>query len=73
MLNNASFTLSVVGRVPVPGTAFSGLPFALPDTTLTDESPFLYVSLLIRLSYHIRVRFEKCAVFISLGKLLTNC
>jgi hypothetical protein len=44
MLNSASLTLSVVGRVPVPGTAFNGLPLALPDTTLTLKlTYFLYV------------------------------
>ena len=35
MLNTASFTLSVVGRVVLPGTALSGLPLAVPDMTLT--------------------------------------
>lgn len=48
MLNSASLTLSVVGRVPVPGTAFNGLPLALPDTTLTLKlTYFLYVFITI--------------------------
>jgi hypothetical protein len=33
MLNIASFTLSDVGLVLIPGTAFSPLPLALPDIT----------------------------------------
>lgn len=39
MLNNASFTLSVVGLVPIPGTALSGRPFASPAITLKCVLP----------------------------------
>jgi hypothetical protein len=39
MLKIASFTLSVVGLVPIPGTAFNGLPLADPEMTLTLSTP----------------------------------
>ncbi|MNV12797.1 hypothetical protein D3C71_1034140 [compost metagenome] len=55
MLNIASLTLSVVGRVPVPGTLFSGLPFAVPDTTLTacfTCSVSLYLITSITTAFH---------------------
>ena len=35
-----SLTLSVVGRVPVPGTALSGLPLQIPETTLIILTTF---------------------------------
>jgi hypothetical protein len=39
MLNIASLTLSVVGRVDCPGTAISGRPFACPAMTRNVSSP----------------------------------
>jgi hypothetical protein len=47
MLNTASLTLSAVGRVPVPGTGFSRLPFAEPDMTLMLTTPASTVRLAI--------------------------
>jgi hypothetical protein len=40
MLKMDSLTLSVVGRVPVPGTALSGLPLQIPETTLIILTTF---------------------------------
>ncbi|MNU04972.1 hypothetical protein D3C72_2496120 [compost metagenome] len=43
MLKMASFTLSVVGLVFMPGTAFSVRPLASPAMALTAIAPFYLI------------------------------
>ena len=42
MLKRDYFTLSVVGRVAIPGTAFNLRPRNLPDTTLIFIIPHYF-------------------------------